>query len=427
LKKKDYTAIVIVSLAIIVIVVFTIYVFNKKEKGQYMWVKTYQDGKVQPYDFGVFKALLNHKAGSDFELAGENLKDQLNTAIFEDSSTYVFVGRYAFLRRDEIDAMLQYANVGHQVVLIAEGLPDTMLQTLSYFAKPVHFNRFDDNSVTIETFREKSKSINHEFNFRSFDGDTTQKVDWYFLDEDQQLDYFFGETGNRYIKTGKINGRLNYAKFKVGRGFVYIHTSPVLLTNYALSKTNGYQYVDEIFSDIYTGKIIYDAYSREYKPDSESIQRKSDSPLSYILKQPALKWAWYLFLAAVLLFFLFKARRKQRIIPVLEQKRNTSIRFIETLSGLFYSDANHQKMAETKMNLFLFFLRNKLNVSTHDIDQNAVRLIALKSKVPEYDVWRIFDYYKQEIQKENAVVRSENLMEFYNRIDNFYHLYHSKK
>ncbi len=426
MKKKDYTVLVIAILAIAAIATYTAY-SAKKPKGNYAWIKTYDDGMVHPYDLGVMKAILKNKAGYNFELVEEKLTDKIGKYQPIDTCTYVFIGRYCYLRRDEIDALLDFAEMGHEVVLIAEGLPDTLLQTLSYYAKPVTIQRFDEPVVDIETYREQSKVKNHQFKFRSFD-QATIETDWYFLDEEQQLDYYFGQTGNRYIRAGKINGKLNYAKFKVGNGFIYIHTSPLLFTNYALKNDSGYHYVDEVFSGMQMGgHIVYDVYSRNYKEDAERIQRKSDSPLSYILKQPALKWAWYLFLGAVLMFFLFKAKRKQRLIPVLEQKRNTSVRFIETLSGLFYHDANHQQMAETRMSLFLFFLRSKLNISTHEINPDTIRLVSVKSKVPESDIQRIFDYYYQVIQKDRESVRSENLMEFYNRIDTFYQLYNKKK
>jgi hypothetical protein len=427
LKRKDYIALVIVILAITGIVFYTIYSSGKRKEAFY-WEKTYQDRKVQPYDFGVFKGMLEHKSGKDFEMVYDGLQEKIRLKQDNDSSTYLFIGRYCYLNRGEIDALLAFAHAGHEVVFIAEGLPDTLLQTLSYFSKPVNINRFDEAGVQVETFREQSKTKERRFYFRGIDQDTSKEViDWYYLDEGGQLSYYFEGTGNRYIKLGRINGKLNAAKFKVGNGYVYIHTSPILFTNYALRNDSGFYYADEILSGINMNNLIYDVYSRDYKPDSEHIQRKSDSPLSYILKQPALKMAWYLFLAAVVLFFLFKAKRKQRIIPVLEQKRNTSVKFIETLSGLFYSDANHQKMAETRMNLFLFFLRSKLNISTHDISPEVIKLMAIKSKVPEKEIQLIFDYYYQVIRGDRNEVHAENLMEFYNRINNFYRIYNNKK
>ncbi len=426
MKAKNYTALVIAILALVLIVYFTLQESGRKKR-TFSWIKTYESGKTQPYDFGVFKAMMQNESGTGFTELEDDIPGSIASASPGDSSTYMFIGRYCYLTRPEINALLDFAHAGHDVVLIAEGLPDTLMQTLGYFAKPVSINRFDDNAVVIETPRLYSKINNYRFNFRGYGQDTVEKTDWYYLDEDQQLDYYYGETGNRYLRLGTINDRLNYAKFKVGNGFVYIHTSPLLFTNYALKNDSLFHYTDEILSGIRMKRIYYDVFSGDFKDDAETIQRQSDSPLSYILKQPSLKWAWYLFLTAVLLFFLFRAKRTQRIIPVIEQKRNTSVSFIRTLSGLFYNDANHQKMAETRMNLFLFFLRNKLNISTHDINPATIKLIAVKSKVPEKQIHDILDYYYQVIKGDRNDVQAENLMEFYNRIDAFYQLYNNKK
>jgi hypothetical protein len=424
-KKKDYTAIIIVVLVICAIIAYTIYFSGRNQKGRYIWAKTYEDGLQQPYDFGLFKALLKNRSGHDFEVIEGKLKDRLEQQTGADSSAYVFIGRYCYLNKGEIDAMMNFAGSGHSVVLIAEGMPDTLLKSLSYFARPISIKRFDEFAVHARTYRYQSPE--YHFKFRGFDHDSTENTDWYFLDEKEPPFYFYGESGNRYISQGKINGKLNYAKFKVGNGLVYIHTSPLLFTNYALRDENGFNYADEVFSGIDTRQVLYDVYSREYKEDSEEIHKQSDSALSYILKQPALRWAWYLFLAAVVLFFVFKAKRRQRIIPVLEQKRNTSIRFIDTLSGLFYKDATHRDMAETRMNLFLFFLRSKLRMSTHDINPQLLKQISVRSKVGEADIKAIFDYHANIIQNGRRAFSGEDLIEFYNLTDTFYQSYNSKK
>ena len=197
MKKKDYTVLVIIILALAAIITYTFYLNGKKKKHNFMWTKTYEDSKVQPYDFGVLKALLENKSGPGFIPVTEKLSEKIKAQKFIDSSSYIFIGRYCYLTSEEIDALLDFAHVGHQVVLIAEGLPDTLLQTLSYYTKPISLDRFDENIVNTETGREKSKVKNHRFNFRSFDQDTTTSIDWYFLDESQQLSYYYGETGNR--------------------------------------------------------------------------------------------------------------------------------------------------------------------------------------------------------------------------------------
>jgi hypothetical protein len=155
--------------------------------------------------------------------------------------------------------------------------------------------------------------------------------------------------------------------------------------------------------------------------------KQSATPVSFILSKPALKWAWYLSLLSLILFLFFVIKRKQRKIPVLEQKKNTTMGFIETLSALNLSHDNSYQMAEQKMQLFLYFIRTKLGIATLDIQAEQVKHIAKKSKVNEKIVERIFDYYFQVIDYKKEKTDSANLIELYNRINTFYKHYNNNQ
>ena len=426
MKRRDNTVVIISILAAVALLVISYYTFNGKDRN-HLWMKTYSDGNREPYDFGLFKSLLEDRAKDKFELVKDDLERTIKKHKTGDSATYIFIGEYCYLNKEGIDSLLNFAERGHNVIFIAEGLPDTLLTVLGDYGNAVTIDRFVDNKVVLNSPRIFSKVKNYTFKYRGFDDDSLSRTDWHYIGGQLQLDYYTEGTQKRYVEQGNINGNLNYARFRIGSGSVYIHTSPMLFTNYAMKRDSGFYYADECLGCIPLDNIIYDVSSRTPKPDSEHIVRKSDSPLSYILKQPALRWAWYVSVISVILFFMFRAKRRQRIIPVLEQKRNTSVQFIETMSGLNYVGGDHEKMAQMKMNQFLFFIRNKLGIPTMKASQETVKLIAVKSKVPEQHVNNIFEYYSQVIEARGNDTRAEHLMELYNRIDNFYHIYYEKK
>jgi hypothetical protein len=132
-------------------------------------------------------------------------------------------------------------------------------------------------------------------------------------------------------------------------------------------------------------------------------------------------------LLSLLLFLLFVIKRKQRQIPVLEQKKNTTLGFIETLSALSFSHENSYQMAEQKMQLFLYFVRTKLGIATMDVKADEIKLIAKKSKVNEKIVEHIFDYYFQVIDYKKEKTDNANLAELYNRINTFYKHYNNNQ
>lgn len=426
MKRRDNTVIIVSILAVVALAIISYFAF-RNQKQNHIWFKTYKDGDREPYDFGLFRSLLENKARGKFEVVQNDLERTMRKYQDNSQATYLFIGDYCYLNRDEIDSLLNFAERGHDVMFIAEGLPDTLLKALSDYSNTITIDRFNANQVWLNSPRIFSKANNYTFRYRGYDDDSSGRVDWYYIAGQIELDYYTEGTQKRYIRQGTINDNLNYARFRIGNGSVYIHTSPMLFTNYAMRRDSGYYYVSECMACIPLNNIIYDVSSREPKEDAEHIMRKSDSPLSYILKQPALKWAWYISIVSVMLFFMFRAKRRQRIIPVLEQKRNTSVQFIETMSGLNYISGDHEKMAHMKMNQFLFFIRNKLGIPTLKATHETIKLIAVKSKVPELHVSSIFEYYSQVIEERGSDTRAEHLMELYNRIDNFYHIYYEKK
>lgn len=422
-NNKQY----IVPVVLLVLAIIAYFVFRKaNDKSIYNWSKTYTDGNKEPYDFGVFKTLLIAKSKNSFIQIEKNLIKALDKIEITDTATYVFIGKDCYLNREELDNLMDFADEGHQVILISEGFPDTLYSALMLRSKPFNFDRFNDNKVTIESTNKNSKLKNYQFQFRFFNNQMDIDADWYHIDQSSQLSYYTEHIPDAYVPLSTINNKVNYARFKFGKGSIYIHTSPMLFTNYAIKDEQGFIYVNEVFNGIDLNTIIYDVGSREFKEDSDPIIRQSDSPLSYILKQESFKWAWYLFLLAALLFFLFRAKRKQRIIPVLETKKNTTINFIETITGLFYTNANHKKMADTKMHLFTYFVRHKLGINNLEYNSELVRRISLRTDVPAREIERIFEYYNQVINTERGQVGAENLMELHNRISKFYQLYKAK-
>lgn len=402
-------------------IILLVYTSSADAPKRFAWWKTYEDGSKQPYDFGIFKQLLADRS-EQFTESDKRLIGKLSAA--EPGSTYVFIGKHSFLNREEIDSVLSFVSKGHQALMISEGIPDTLLKALCGEYPALKMNDMDESTVGIRSMNQNSEYDTCDFRYVNKRQDNATLTDWHYFEEGSDWPFYYGTGIKPYLKLGTINGRLNYARFKVGKGYFSLHTSPMLFTNFALQTDTGFLVASEALSEINCQSLIYDIGSREYKQDAESFQRSSDSPLSYILKQTAFRWAWYVLLGTLAAFFIFRAKRKQRIIPVLEQKRNTTVSFIETLSGLFYNTANHRQMANSKMQLFKFFIRTTLGIPTHDMDEKTMQLISLKSQVPEAQVLAIFSYYNK---LNETQIAPEQLMELHRRISQFYNIYHTKK
>ena len=73
-----------------------------------------------------------------------------------------------------------------------------------------------------------------------------------------------------------------------------------------------------------------------YTPQAEINE---ETPLRFWLQNEPLRWAAYLTIAGLLLFCVFYARRRQRVIPVVEEPKNRSLEFVKLIGTLLLSEA----------------------------------------------------------------------------------------
>ena len=165
----------------------------------------------------------------------------------------------------------------------------------------------------------------------------------------------------------------NFIKINYGKGHVYLHTEPLILTNYYLLKPQNKKYVEDVFSYLPNRKTIWFIEAKS----SESPQKSS--PLSFILANPALRYAWYLFLVGLLLFVIFNVKRKQRVVPILEPLKNTSVDFVKSIGNLYLQEGDFHDMMAKKSQYFLHRVRLDLMIDTKDLNEIFAQKLHLKT------------------------------------------------
>ena len=155
--------------------------------------------------------------------------------------------------------------------------------------------------------------------------------------------------------------RINFLKVRYHGGQFYLHTQPAAFTNFHLLKDNHHEYAEKVLSYIPKGNVYW-----WIKGQNGAVI--SDSPMRYILSQPALRWAWYLFLIGMLIFILFNAKRKQRVVPIEVPLRNTTIDFTKSIGNLYYQEGDHDNIINKKIIYFLEKIRNEYLIDTSRLD-----------------------------------------------------------
>lgn len=413
---KSNNRIYILFLFLFGLVLIFIYQFYYKKNLD--WSKTFKDGMLQPYDFGLFKEVVIGSSQKFNEIGnGIDYFESMDEDIAQ--STYVFIGSIQFLRQNELDTLMSRIRRGADAVIITEdysyGLSNFIIDHLNLETQQSYI----DDSVTIGTFYTESKLDNYICKF--FDGEKYTSIVWKsFIDRSDEND------SRNFYPRGKIENNVNSVKIKYGKGNLLLHCEPLLFTNYFLKESDGFVYTNEILNDIDFKHVVYDIESRNLKFERENVDRSKNANFSFILKNKSTRTAWYLFLLGLVLFVLFRLKREQRVMPVLALKRNSSLSFVNTISSLYFSRVNSSEMARIKMNLFLYFIKYQLNISTNNINADRYKYIALKAGCETKQIESIFEFYKKFIENSKAKIDSKSLINFNVSINRIYKSYYKK-
>ncbi len=176
----------------------------------------------------------------------------------------------------------------------------------------------------------------------------------------------------------------NFVRYALGQSYLYFHAAPLSFSNYFMLHKNNAKYTAACLSYLpaNTAMVYWDEY---FKPGGNF----SATPLRYFLSNIALLWALRISLAALLLYVLFQTKRRQRIIPVLEPLKNTSLQFVQTVSSVYFNQKDNGGIASKKIAYFLEFIRNRFYLKTSETDSEFIDNLGKKSGVAKPEIEKL--------------------------------------
>jgi hypothetical protein len=93
---------------------------------------------------------------------------------------------------------------------------------------------------------------------------------------------------------------------------------------------------------------------------------KATTPLRYVLSEPPLKWAIYSMLILLILFMVFTAKRRQRIIPVVKAPANRTFGFMQLISNLYYQKHENGEILKMKHLYFCAEIKRLIGVDLQE-------------------------------------------------------------
>lgn len=411
---------IILLLGAMFMVLFAISYFT--DDGDYSWREDYRADNRGPFGTDVLRRLLRDYAQpADFILL-EDAWDLSEGMEAGRPANYVFVGQLQFMDSIAVAELFDFVGAGNRAFIISRTLDRSIANRLFFpdcqgdgFWEGYPY--FSDTAVVAEVNPAGGAAVVATDYSKPYRWSWEQSYDWDYLDE-QRCCAAQGIT----VLGSLAERRTNFVAASYGDGWFYLHTSPVLFTNSALLEEAHLPYVEAVFSHATAGPIYWDEYSKKPVTPADSARSReaaSDlNPLAYILQQPALAWAWYLLLSMAVLYLLFRSKRRQRMIPVLEKNRNTSLDFLKTIGHLYFIQQDHRKIALHKSRFLLHFIRERYGLLIQEPDEHFIEQLSAKSQISQAEVAALLRLY-QNIQT-SSFVSEQTLGTFYQKIEAFY-------
>ncbi len=205
----------------------------------------------------------------------------------------------------------------------------------------------------------------------------------------------------------------NFIRISYGAGSFFIHTEPILFTNYHLLNSENYKYVEDILSHISpSNRIVWGQVPKDKKVIKGGILR-------YIMSQDALKWAWFVIIVGLLLFIITHMRRPQRIIPVIPPNENTTLQFVASIGDLYMRQSSIRHLMDRKIIYLLERVRSQYFISTDKLDDIFItKLSQLSGK--KIEIVKNMVFLLQKHRDSDYICSTDDLRRLNQAIENFY-------
>jgi hypothetical protein len=352
---------IIIYIVLLVLLIIGISFIESDEPKPIDWTPSYDIKDRKPLGLYVFnqeiKALLKGSKiekikQTPYQFFTESYNyDTINPG-YTKKGTFLYIDEFSGLDEESVNEILTYVSYGNKAFISAKDFPKNLMDSLSL-------------NQTSE-YNHKGAIFNGIYN-KSL-GNSEYKIE-----EDVTLGYFSKMDYDYTTALGYIRqdtAKINFVKVNYYDGEIYLHRQPAAFTNFHLLKDNHYQYAEKVLSYIPKGNVYW--YTKGQLEDDASF-------LNFFLSQPAFRAATYIFLIGMLLFIIFNAKRKQRIVPIVKPLTNTTIDFVKSIGNLYHQEGNHDNIIDKKIIYFLEKIRNEYLMDTTKLDDQFIRKLHQKS------------------------------------------------
>lgn len=350
------------GLGLLVVVMLLIALIQASQKQPIDWSKTFNPKDKIPFGTYVIRQELENIFDTNelFKPINTSLFLYLTDSLEQDEKKYdlIFIGEFFHPGKTALQSLLSFVKDGNNALLACQTLPQMLSDTLHF--KIDYFNSyqaglpFSDDSVYYNLAAGRLSARYNKNPYQTFFSklnDTTTTILGHLKRGNMQLP--------------------NFIKVQFGKGYFYCQLTPDVYSNYFMLNPETYPLAYASLHHLRGRHILW--YSGSLNAE------KSHTPLRFVLSSPPLRAAWYLLLAILLLYIIFKSKREQKAIPIVKPEENMSVAFAETIGALYYENGHPGNMIQKKVNYFLYKLKKKYRFDEMNIENARFRKTAADS------------------------------------------------
>ncbi len=333
-----------------------------------------------------------------------DIKTELSTS---DSSlkNYVVINSSFSPGESDVNALLKFVQDGNCAFVAASEITGVFADTLNIVTR----NGFYEENFSAKDLKSGPKKDSIYLTLLNTNLKTYGKKYWY---RDGTVSSYFSsvDTANTLVLGKNSAGKINFIRIQYGAGIFLISSTPLAFTNYNMMLANNADYIAASLSYLPVRDTYWDEYYKAYREaDTNSLR--------FIESQPPLYWAYYLSVCAAFIYIVFESKRRQRIIPVVEPPRNSTVEFVSTIGQLYFQNGNHKDIAAKKIYYFLEYIRTNFYLNTNEFDKEFIEKVAERSGIDKTKVSQLFALI-QHFQKANGASQAD-LLELNKRLEEF--------
>jgi hypothetical protein len=393
MKDSKY---VIALLALLVLY----FIFEMQRPQEQNWTTTYSFADKNPFGsqalYELSKALFKGEEvissyKTIYEIAQE---DSL-------SQNWLIVSDKIQLDKNDSEVLLRVVSQGKVAFLAGQEIEGTLMDSLGLeMSEKTALNEFSAEAIS-----------------QSLAGEQTEAI--FF--KDQVIQYpnlgalaSFDPVGDRFtVLAYNSQKRPVLIKYAFGEGILYLCSMPLALTNYFTLLPETSRFTQDLM------KLLPESPAPLHIEYYQLGRLQSSSPIRVLLSEPPLRMATFLLLCLLLIFLLFQAKRRQRIIPELVGNPNLSLEFVQTLASLYYRQSDHVNLMQKRLMYWKEYVRSQYNLNTNVLSDELIEELSQKTGHSQDQLFILIEHMKA-LDQRGQVIDDEQLKDFEKRLNEFY-------